>query len=267
MDGGHDNMGGHRSDRVGLVGHAWRAEIGGEPVGLGGGVGDDVRSDEDVQGGRGEVGDWREADTAEPRAFPWLGFRSRRRRRRGVCPGASARARLRADHPGCGREFRSRRPPRGRPAACGPARPWRGAASWRGPRRSCRSRGPVRSSAASPTCRWNASPSGRRPRTRRWSGRMCAVHHRAGGDRGLLAALFVTVQPDIFDPFPHVSVHVVKTPRGCRISPNIMNCTPSAVHYPWADRFPEWISDARSQRHGDGDARCGAGGDRRPRRC
>ena len=25
MDGGHDDVGGHRSDRVGLVGHAWRA--------------------------------------------------------------------------------------------------------------------------------------------------------------------------------------------------------------------------------------------------
>ena len=62
-------------------------------------------------------------------------------------------------------------------AACGPARPWRGAASWRGARRSCRSRGPVRSSAASPTCRWNASPSGRRPRTRRE--RNVVVHHRA----------------------------------------------------------------------------------------
>lgn len=28
------------------------------------------------------------------------------------------------------------------------------------------------------------------------------------------------------------------------VARDIMNCTPSEVHYPWADRIPEWLSDA-----------------------
>ena len=79
----------------------------------------------------------------------------------------------------CGRGFRSRRPRPGRRAGPGRARPCCGAAWRRAARRSCTTRGRAAFAAAARRCRWNGSPSGRRPRTR-WS---AAAWSRAGPSR------------------------------------------------------------------------------------
>ena len=74
----------------------WRAEIGGEPVGLGGGVGDNVLM-KTCKVVAEKVGDWREADTAEPQLFLGSAFDLARRRRRGACPGASVYPQTKCD--------------------------------------------------------------------------------------------------------------------------------------------------------------------------
>lgn len=65
MDAGQNEVGGHGSDDMGVVGDVRRAEIGGEPIGLDDAAGGGVRGDEGMQGGPGEIGDRRETQAPE----------------------------------------------------------------------------------------------------------------------------------------------------------------------------------------------------------
>lgn len=65
MDAGQNEMGGHGSDDMGLVGDVRRAEIGCEPIGFDDAAGGGVRGDEGMQGGPGEIRDRRETQTPE----------------------------------------------------------------------------------------------------------------------------------------------------------------------------------------------------------
>lgn len=69
MDAGQNDVGGHGSDDMGLVGDVRRAEIGGEPIGFEEAAGGGVRGDEGMQGGPGEIGDRRETQAPERESF------------------------------------------------------------------------------------------------------------------------------------------------------------------------------------------------------
>ena len=65
MDAGQNDVGGHGSDDMGLVGDVRRAEIGCEPIGFDDAAGCGVRCDKGMQGVPGEIRDRRETHAPE----------------------------------------------------------------------------------------------------------------------------------------------------------------------------------------------------------
>ena len=169
-----------RQDDVRVVSNAGSAGVAGPAVGFRGGAGFNAGFDEGVHTRGGGVGDRRQPHRPGPSSCTSTAPAIN------ILPSALRLARRPAD-PWCdaGSRFRRSRP--GPPAASGGARPWPGAASRTAARPTCTSRDPAASAIAGRRYHWIGGHPIRRPEPDgQWQLR--AMHHRAGGDRGLLAA-------------------------------------------------------------------------------